>query len=119
MKGHDYHRVHCIVDSCAAIGSFYVFLANMKFVDTIVNEDTDERESDFFLNTIVNPDGFKLPMFITRVYPKDLLLPDEDYYVKRDPTSREGGGYMGNDNASVEEIYKDSVGTSNGSTEHC
>ena len=65
LKGHDYQRARCIVDSCARHGTFSVLLGQMELRAIDPNhEDSWEGDSTetISLSNLVELDGFKMTL---------------------------------------------------------
>ncbi|KAI1772970.1 hypothetical protein F4818DRAFT_129646 [Hypoxylon cercidicola] len=112
LKGHDYDRARHLAAGCARHGGFYLFLAHVEVTKSWVNDEEGDNTIQYqrTLHTVGNLDGVKLShlhVSLAKGYLLDSMYHPDEY--NRDPDSRWGGEYIGNQHAEFEETYLDRV----------
>lgn len=108
LKGNDFYRARHAIASCAAHGRFYCFLANMELCVTDNQDEEENLTSKLYFTRVVDPDGFNLLVHKRLNTSRDNLLL-EVHDETRDPDVQQGGGFMGNQHAEIDQLYQDSV----------
>ncbi|KAM5347057.1 hypothetical protein ACJ41O_010062 [Fusarium nematophilum] len=100
-----------LADSCARHGRFYLFLAQLEMYDSWPNCEEGENEWNhtrgMYLHHVCNLEGFEVSPLQGNIAETSLLCPIS--YDQRDPDTRAGGDYLGNQHADIEETYSDTV----------
>ncbi|KAJ8121557.1 hypothetical protein ONZ43_g2019 [Nemania bipapillata] len=108
LKGRDYQRVRCLADSCAKHEKFYLFLAQFDYYKRWPNDEGEDDISDrATLKHVCDLEGSQLSPLCTDMS-KSIFL-DPVIYDDREPHSRVGGEYTGNQHQDIEETYSDTV----------
>ncbi|KAM5365756.1 hypothetical protein ACJZ2D_010825 [Fusarium nematophilum] len=111
LKGKDYQHARYLADSCARHGRFYLFLAQLEMYDSWPNCEEGENEWNhtrgMYLHHVCNLEGFEVSPLQGNIAETSLLCPIS--YDQRDPDTRAGGDYLGNQHADIEETYSDTV----------
>lgn len=109
LKGVDLQRVRCLANSCDRHGESYLFLAQFDKLEIWDNCKGDESDvtDQRYLSHVCTLDGFELSTADVPVDETSLLKSIS--YDGRDPDSRFGGEYLGNEQPDLEETYSDTV----------
>jgi hypothetical protein len=114
LKGHDYQYARCLADSCARHGRFYLFLAQLEMYTSWPNDESSEDASihdrQRFLSHVCDLEGFRLSSVNVDI--SNTFLLDRISYTDREPDTRTGGEYVGNQHMDFEETYSDRVSMS-------
>jgi hypothetical protein len=106
LKGKDFHRARFVADACSKAGGFYVLLASIKSVVSFSNDEGGDRAQRFNLVIrVVDLDGSVIAPRLN--VPENAIM--QEIYENRDPDVRQGGEYLGNQHAGIEQIYNDTV----------
>lgn len=109
LKGVDLQRVRCLANSCDRHGESYLFLAQfnkLEIWDNCEGDESDVTDQRYLLH-VCTLDGFELSTADVPVDETSLLKSIS--YDGRDPDSRFGGEYVGNEQPDLEETYSDTV----------
>ncbi|KAL8669092.1 MAG: hypothetical protein Q9168_006301 [Polycauliona sp. 1 TL-2023] len=110
LKGDDFYRACHVAQSCEAHGAYYMILGNMEMRISSSGdyENVEEEEAVLSLDHIVDAQGYDLLISSTRSISTANLLCGGSY-EDRDPDVQHEGGYMGNEYAENEQLFKDST----------
>lgn len=103
LKGLDYHRVHCLNNSCNQHGGFYLFLAQLDKRNIWPNDEDEDDELDIhcqkYLHHVCSLEGFKLSPQKVNV---DKVLPLKSISCEKDPDIRISRQYLGSQGGEIE-----------------
>ena len=110
LKGADSHRTLHVLQASAEHDGFFVLLGIMELYVTDPNSEEDYRDLEFEyrLTHIVDTDGFDLSMYKALTIAEVTLL-RQTYDENRAPDRQQGGGYLGNQHAEIDQVFCDSV----------
>jgi hypothetical protein len=108
LKAEELYRASHIDRTCANRGGSRVLLANMEYCKTDQQTEEDQVVTKLYSTRVVDLDGSVLPIHKNLNVWRGLILAS-DVYANRDPDIQRGGGYMGNEHAEIDRIFKDSV----------
>ena len=92
---------------------FYILLANMELHISDPNTEEEEEESkEISLTHVVDLDGFSLSIYNSLTISDTCFLHDMSYN-DREPDVQQGGNYLGNQYAEIDQFFKDSVSALN------
>jgi len=112
LKGNDFHLAKRVMQGCARDGQICVLLANMEVQLTDSNgEDDSSSQTDekIFLEHVVDTEGSALSVGSLRIAGTILTRPVID--DNRAPDVQQGGNYLGNQYAEIDQFYRNSVGS--------
>ena len=92
---------------------FYILLANMELHISDPNcEEENEESKEISLTHIVDLDGFNLSIYKSQTI-SDTCFLHEINYINREPDVQQGGNYLGNQYAEIDQFFNDSVSVLN------